>query len=170
MERSNVRVEKDDPLAIYRLGRFYADGLYGYPRDYAKALELYHQAGELGCSKAYNTIGSAYNNGEGVEVDKKKAVYYWELAAVMGNTISRHNLGIKEENTGNYDRALRHYMIAAGCGYADSLTVIQRLYSKGHATKEVYMKALQLYQEYLGEIKSIQRDKAAADDEEYSYY
>ena len=38
------------------------------------------------------------------------------------------------------------------------------LYSKGHATKEDYTKALQL-QTYLGEIKSDQRDKA-----NYRYY
>jgi len=163
-------VEVEDPLAIHRLGRFYADGLYGYPQDYAKALKLWHRAGELGCSKAYNSIGFAYNDGEGVEVDKKKAVYYYELAAIKGNASARHNLGVEEENTGNYDRALRHYMIAAGSGDNDSLTVIQRLYSNGHATKDDYMKALQSYQMYLGEIKSNQRDKAAATYENCCYY
>ena len=170
--RSKKRVEVEDPLAIHRLGCFYADELYGYPQDYAKALKLWHRAGELGCSKAYNSIGFAYNDGEGVEVDKKKAVYYcyWELAAVMGNTISRHNLGVEEENNDNYDRALRHYMIAAGSGDNDSLTVIQRLYTYGRATKDDYMKALQSDQMYLGEIKSSQRDKAAATYENCRYY
>ena len=37
-------------------------------------------------------------------------------------------------------------------------------------TKEDYMKALQLYQEYLDEIKSHQRDEAAAADEKCRYY
>lgn len=32
------------------------------------------------------------------------------------------------------------------------------------------MKALQLYQDYLGEIKSVQRDKAAAADDRFRYY
>ena len=61
-------------------------------------------------------------------------------------------------------------MIAAGAGYSDSLKWIQNMYSDGHATKEDYTRALQLYQEYLGEIKSRQRDKAAAADERYRYY
>ena len=42
--------------------------------------------------------------------------------------------------------------------------------SNGNATKEVYTKALKAYQEYLAEIKSVQRDKAAAADESYQYY
>ena len=38
----------------------------------------------------------------------------------------------------------------------------------GDATKEVYTKALRSYQAYLDEIKSDQRDEAAAaDDDEY---
>jgi len=40
----------------------------------------------------------------------------------------------------------------------------------GHATKEDYTKALQLYQTYLGEIKSNQRDEAASADEDNRYY
>ena len=61
-------------------------------------------------------------------------------------------------------------MIAVRGGYADSLKNIQQLYSNGHASKEDYTKALQLYQTYLGEIKSEQRDKAAAAREDYQYY
>ena len=47
---------------------------------------------------------------------------------------------------------------------------IKWLYSKGHANKEDYMKALQSYQEYLGEIESSQRDTAASFSEQYRYY
>jgi len=54
-------------------------------------------------------------------------------------------------------------MIAVRDGLSRSLTEIQELYSSGNATKEDYTEALQSYQVYLGEIKSKQRDKAAAD-------
>ena len=47
---------------------------------------------------------------------------------------------------------------------------IKEFYSKGFATKEDYTRALQLYQDYLGEIKSKQRDEAAAAREDYRYY
>ena len=62
-------------------------------------------------------------------------------------------------------------MIAAGGGFAESLENIKDMYSAGLATKEDYTKALQLYQAYLVEIKSAQRDEAAAfDSEKYRYY
>ena len=79
-------------------------------------------------------------------------------------------VGEMEENAGNMNRAIKHYMIAVGSGHNDSLKQIQQLYSNGHATKEDYKKALQLYQTYLGEIKSPQRDEAAAADDQYRYY
>ena len=171
IEREKKRMEAGDAIAIYNLGVYYAEGLYGFPQDYAKALELWHRAGELGYAVAYNNIGLAYNRGYGVDVDMEKAIYFWELAAMSGDATARHNLGIEEEDAGNTERALKHYMISLRDGDADSLTAIQRLYTNRHATKDDYMKALQSYQEYLGEIKSKQRDEAAAANEElYRYY
>ena len=87
-----------------------------------------------------------------------------------GNVTARHNLGINEIKAGDMDRALKHFMIAVRGGYDGSLDTIKQMYSKGYATKEDYMKALQSYQTYLGEIKSKQRDEAAAAGEKYRYY
>ena len=103
-------------------------------------------------------------------MNKKMAKHYYEVAAMGGNAIARHNLGNMESERGNVDRAIKHYMIAVRDGDNDSLKEIQDLYSDGHATKDDYIEALRLYQEYLGEIKSVQRDKAAAADEENRYY
>jgi len=172
VRRYKIRVEANDAEAMYNMGCYYRKGIFGLPQDRAKALEFWHQAAELGHATAYNNIGSAYyNNGEGVEVDKKKAGHYYELAAMKGNIIARHNLGLNEIRAGNIDRALKHLMIAVDAGFADSLEKIQQLYSIGSATKDDYTKALQSYQAYLGEIKSRQRDEAAAcDNEQYRYY
>jgi len=170
MERMKKRFEVDDAYAVYRIGCCYREGMHGHPQDHNKALELYHRAAELGYSEAYCNIGYAYNNGQGVEMDKKKAKHYYELAAIGGNVSARYNLGGIKARVGNWDRALKHYMIAVRSGDAESLDRIKRFYTNGYATKNDYMKALQAYQAYLGEIKSVQRDKAAAADEDYSYY
>ena len=170
MKREKKRVMLDDPIAIYNLGVYYFNGTHGFPQDHTKALELFHRAGKLGCADAYHTIGIAYDFGRGVEIDKEKANHYYELAAMMGNEKARHNLGLIEVHQGNMDRAIKHYTLAARSGYSNSLMAIQELYSRGHATKEDYMKALQSYQAYLGEIKSDQRDKAAAANAEFRYY
>ena len=61
-------------------------------------------------------------------------------------------------------------MIAAEGGNADSLKEMKRLYTHGYATKDDYAKALQAYQAYLVEIKSDDRDKAAAFSDSYKYY
>jgi TPR repeat protein len=169
-ERLQKRVELGDAEAIFSLGCNYRDGDDGFPQDYAKAFELFVRAGELGCAEAYCNVGYAYDFGHGVEIDEKKATYYYKLAAIGGEVISRYNLGNNEEDEGNMNRALKHYMIAAKSGEPDSLKQIQELYTNGHATKDDYAKALRAYQAYLAEIKSAQRDAAAAAHANCRYY
>ena len=170
VERLKKRVKANDARAIYNLGVCHQNGLYSRSQDYNKALELWHRAAEIGYANAYNNIGFCYVNGHGVEVDKEKALHYYELAAMKGDVYARYNLGNNEKKAGNIDKVLKHYMISTRGGYDGSLKRIKELYSNGYATKEEYMKALQAYQAYLGEIKSRQRDEAAAADEEYRYY
>jgi len=160
LKRLKTRMEAGDAIAIHNLGMYYRDGMNGCPQDYKKALEFWHQAAELGHADAYKFIGYAYVLGQGVEVDMEKANYYYEIAAKGGDSEARNNLGNKEARARNYDRAIKHYMIAVEGGNTKSLDTIKKIYSVGHATKEDYSKALQSYQVYLGEIKSKQRDEA----------
>ena len=170
IERTMKRAKLDDPDALHSLGMYYFNGTYGFEQDYNKALEHWHRAGELGHAAAYCSIGSAYYQGRGVEVDKKKTEHYWELSAMGGCVNARYNLGNEEVRADNVNRALKHHLIAVGGGYADSLEAIKELYSGGFVTKDNYMKALRSYQTYLGEIKSVKRDNAAAAHEEYRHY
>jgi len=170
IERIKIRVELDDPIAIYNLGCDYVHGTNGYPQNHTKALKLFRRAAELEHASSYNSIAYAYDNGRGVEIDKKKAKYYYELAAIKGDVWARYNLGNNERRAGNMNRSIKHYMIAVKCGYDGSLDRIKQFYTEGYATKEDYTKALKVHQEYLGEIKSDQRDKAAAAREDYRYY
>ena len=129
-----------------------------------------HRAGKLGHATAYYNIGIAIYHGEGVELDREKARRYYELAAMRGDVDARYNLGCMEASVGNMDKALKHWMIAIKVGMSDSLNMVKELYSEGHVPKEDYTKALRLYQAYLNEIKSDQRDKAAAEDKNCKYY
>ena len=169
IEMYTKRVEVGDATAIFGLGCFYDNAMYGLPRDHEKALELHHRAGELGCAEAYGNIGSVYLTGEGVERDEKKTNHYYELAAIGGYVATRHNLGNSEFHAGNYDRAIKHYMISAGGGYSGSVKYIRQMYSDGDATKEDFAKALRAYQVYLEEVRSEHRDQAAAADDGNKY-
>ena len=170
IERIKKRIEAGDANAMFTLGCFYSKGEIGLPRDLSKALELWHRAGELGYAGAYYNIGHAYYFGEGVERDQEKANHYFELAAMKGHAIARHNLGYFEYEKSNWDRAIKHYMIAAGGGWNGSVKNIQQLFMDGHASKDDYTKALLAYQAYLEEVRSEQRDKAAAYSDKYKYY
>ena len=64
----------------------------------------------------------------------------------------------------NWDRATKHWLIAAGSGDNNSVKNVQDLYKHGQATKEDL--ALLAYQKYLEEIRSEQRDNAAAYEED----
>ena len=182
-DREKIRAEALDAIAIYNVGAYHFHGDAGFPQDYDKALELWNKAGELGDALAYFSIGNACKNGD-VKMDEKKAIHYWELAAIGGNTEARNNLGSIEGNAGNmegsegnegralkhYNKALKHFMIAARDGDPDALENIKRMYGYKDATKDDYVNALRSYQVYLDEIKSDQRDRAVAVNEEYKYY
>jgi len=170
IKRYKKRMELNDPIGIRNLAGMYVRGLYGLPQNITKALELWHRGAELGSADAYYAIGIAYNQGRGVRRNEKEAMQYWELAAMSGSSIARHNLGCFEEQSSNYDRALRHWMIAATDGDLDSLKKVKSIYMDGHATKDDYAKALRSYQSYLHDIKSDQRDQAAAYDARNKYY
>ena len=70
VERYEKRTKINDANAIYHLGRSYYHGEYGMPQDRVKALELWHQAGELGSVESYHNIGYAYDHGYGVRREK----------------------------------------------------------------------------------------------------
>ena len=160
--RINKLMEKGNGHAFYILAGLYAQGSMGMPQSRAKANELYLKAGEFGFAEGYFNLGNAYYNGNGVDVDKKKAKHYFELAVMNGDVDARHNLGCMEGQAGNYQRAMKHCLIAAKAGYKPSLDIVKGGFIDGHVTKEEYANALQEYQKIQDEMKSEARDKAAA--------
>ena len=105
IERNKKLMEKGNAEAYNQLATAYAGGKFGLPQDWTKANELWRKAGELGCTNALSHLGKSYDKGMGVVVDQKKAKHYYELAAMGGDIYARHNLGCKELNAGNYQRA-----------------------------------------------------------------
>ena len=164
------RVQVNDAEAIYNYAHCYASGLSDFPLDKVKALQLWHQAGELGCTRAYDEIAYAYLRGDSVPKDTQLAKYYWMLAAMGGSVSARYNLGIAEQCAGNVDRALRHYKIAVEFGDVESLYQIHQLLLNGHATKYDLLSAFDTRTVYIDMVRSEHRDEAAAYSDEYKYY
>ena len=161
-ERIKKLMKKGNAYAFYNLAGHYLHGTMGMPRDRAKANELYLKAGELGCAEGYFNLGVAYEEGRGVTLDKKKAMHYYELAAMNGSVKSRHNLGVFEHEGCDLHRAIKHYIIAARAGCKESLDVVKKGYTVGIVTKDEYANTLRAYQNSQDEVKSEARDKAWA--------
>ena len=85
-----------------------------------------------------------------------------EEAAIRGHPNARHNLGCIERNNGRFERARKHFIIAANLGFQDSLNQLRILYADGNASKEEYFDALRAYQEALDATKSVEREEAEA--------
>jgi len=157
------RVEKyNDAHAITILGKCYESGDSGFPLDHTKAVELYKRASELGCAVAHCHLGNSYRVGRGVDKDRKKATHHYQMAAMMGNVFSRHNLGSIEWENGKHVRATRHFMIAAKCGGHESLEMVKMGFTKGIVTKEDFQNTLRCYQASQDEVRSEDRDRAKA--------
>ena len=167
--------------AFYTLGCQYAEGRnqgslskgLGLPQDYQKANELFLKGGELGCADAYFNLGNSYHNGQGVERDREKAAYYWELAAIKGNVQARYTLGCNELHIGQNSqspsvisyrnsRGMKHMMISSKAGHKLSFDDVTIGFKYGVVSKEDYEMTLRAYHERQKEMKSDARDEAAA--------
>ena len=93
-------------------------------------------------------------------LNETKGICSWEEAAMQGHVNSRHNLGKVELTAGNFDCAVRHFLISAKMGFKESLDGIRVMFASGYATKAQYAEALAGYQDADEEMKSPQRDEA----------
>ncbi len=155
LKRVMARIKKNDPDAMREMGKKHYD-----EGDYKTALQYFTKAAELGSAHAHYNLTIMYREGRGVEKDVKKFFYHSEEAAIRGHPEVRHYLGIYEGSNGKFERARKHFIIAANLGYHDSLNNIKVLYANGHASKEDYANALRAYQAAVDATKSAEREKA----------
>jgi len=151
------RIKKNDPSAMGIMAkRRYDIG------DYETAFQYWKKAAELGDADAHHNLSVLYRTGEGVQKDTKKQIYHLEEAAIGGHHMARFNLGIEERNNRKFERAVKHFTIAANLGHHQSTIALREIYAKGYARKEDYTTALRGYQVAEDAMKSRQRDEAEA--------
>ena len=154
-KRLMKRIKANDPAALSQMtAECYSKG------DRDIALEYWTKAAELGDLNAHQKLGYMYMKGLVVEKDEEKTVYHLEKAAIGGHPKARHNLGCKEANNGMFERAKKHWIIAANLGLHESLKALRLLYANGCASKEDYADALRAYQAAVDATKSPERERA----------
>ena len=67
-----------------------------------------------------------------------KAKHFYELAAMSGDVVARHNLGIIEGNDGNHNRGKKHFILSARAGHKDrrALNQVKNGFMRGVITKD----------------------------------
>ena len=151
------RIKKNDPVAMTQMGK-----THKREGDYGKAFQYYSKAAKLGDATAHCLLGGLYYQGEGVENDMKKAVYHFEQAAIGGHANARSILGFHEKYNGRFERAAKHFIIAANLGLEPSLKAIKDLFVQGIVSKEEYAAALRGFQAAVNATKSIAREEGEA--------
>ena len=148
VEDNMKRVEANDPASIYVLAGFHYDGFGGLQQDQSKAMELYAKAAELGNSEAHSHLGNVYRKG----ANMKKA------AAMAGHEVSRNILGNMEYDSGNVERAIKHWTIGASAGNYMAMHHLRLCFELGAVSRESIDSVLAAYNSSCAEMRSEARD------------
>lgn len=119
----------------------------GVDQDYAKAMEWYSKAADLGNASAMIWIGYMYYFGEGVEVDYAKAMEWYSKAADLGNASAMNNIGVLyHDGLGvdqDYAKAMEWFLKSVDAGNTDYALMnnIAQMYEYGFGVPVDYAKA-----------------------------
>jgi hypothetical protein len=88
---------------------------------------------------------------------------------MAGSAHARFNLGKLDAIAGSFGRAIKHWLIAASGGEIMAVKEMKKAMIGGVATRDHYAEALRGYQRCCDEIRSDERDRAAAYKDEWEY-
>ena len=148
------RVAANDAASIYMLAGSYRHGLNGFQQDQTRAMELFTKSAELGSSKAHNNLADIYHDGGNL----KKTKFHHEAAAMAGHEEARCIIGIFEYNSGNVERAVKHWTIAASSGDYVAMHELRVGFEKGYVSRESIDSTLIAYNASCAEMRSEARD------------
>jgi len=157
-KRRMKRLEANDPIALNLMGtKRYREG------DCDAAIEYWSKAAKLGDVDSHHQLGILYwKKGDAVGTDEEeKAVYHFEKAAIGGHPGSRLKLAAHEMITGNQNKAVKHFIIAANLGSDLAMKGLWTHYFEGIITKEDLDATLRAHQAAIDATKSPQREAAA---------
>ena len=138
-EKLETLAKQDDIKAQYMLAKVYAN-----TKDYTQAAEWYRKAAEQGDADALFRLGILYEEGKGVEQNKKKFLDFLLKAAKKGSREAQSRVGLRlklryERETGDlrdYKEAARWYRKAAEQGEYAALWQLGLIYDKGEIVKK----------------------------------
>lgn len=144
-----ARVAKGEAFAQLTLGLLYQEGSSGFPKNPAKAFQLYQQAADSGLAAALVAVGTCHLTGVGTAQDRNKSARYFKQAAEAGNPVGKFLWGMSHQFgygvKANLAEAARWYSEAAESGYAPAQCNLGLLFEYGSGVKEDPVRAVELY-------------------------
>ena len=144
------KAERGDATAMAELGDIYYLGR-GTQQDFAKALEWWSKATDLGISSAICNMGILYLIGQGVQQDNAKALELFTKSANMGNAQAMHNLGLLYyQGKGvqqDYKKTFELFTEVAKEGFGLAKGWLSEMYYNGYYVTKDYDKAFNLSKE-----------------------
>ena len=135
LARLRRHVENEVPEAISFLGSAYRHGHFGLVKSDKKAAKIYRRAVELGDVRAMVFLGTLYQNGSGVKLDKKKAERLFRMASDRGDATAQINLAFLLDDEGKFDEAFQYNALAADQGDTVGETNLGCCYRDGTGTE-----------------------------------
>jgi TPR repeat protein len=154
VEEIMKRVEANDAASINLLADSYYQGLNGVQQDHTRAMELYARSADLGYSKAHSKLAGIYYIGGA----PKKAKFHFEAAAMAGNEEARCIIGYTEVKSGNIERGVKHWTIAASAGDYGAMHELRTFFEQGLVSRELIDSTLAAYNNSCTEMRSKARD------------
>ncbi len=106
----------------------------------------YITAAQNGDAAAQNSIGICYFDGNGVEKDEEKAVYWFRKSAEQGHAHAQYNLGLRhyygQGVEQDYKKAMQWFQKAANQGLSSAMNNIGVLYKNGLGVEKDYTQAI----------------------------
>jgi len=84
VENFNKSCELGYAISCRKLGEIYHNGYYEVEKNYKNAIIYYEKSCQDGELDGCHNLGFIYYNGEGVQIDKKKAKYFYKKACGNG--------------------------------------------------------------------------------------
>ena len=146
------------PIAQYRMGKIYEDGVL-VPKDEDAARRWTERAANGGNRRAMHNLAMIYAEGQGVKQSYEKAAKWFRQAAMMGLTNSQYNLAfLYEQGLGvpeSFSDAYVWYSIAAKAGDAGAKKRVEEI------TPRLTAKDLSAAQSQIAQFKPKALDLAA---------
>jgi len=137
LARLRRHVENEVPEAMKHLGDIYREGSssYGVVKSAKKAAKLYKRAVELGDMEATIPLSNAYATGDGVKLDRKKALQLIRISSERGDAHAQRNLGVYHRQAKEFEEAFRLFKMAADKGFTDAEINLGHCYMAGEGVE-----------------------------------